>query len=138
MTYKPPLDVSIYRLRSLVVDKKAPDHLPYVQAIEAALYRLAEIERIFKEIGPLELVQGDCIHRTSPGSRQVLNSNATWAVTKDGRSGVRIRQMIEELNAALAGSLEPCATCLGHGYLVFDSGAKKICQPCKGSGLAKS
>lgn len=57
---------------------------------------IAETRRLEKEATPAEqfsmdIVQGDCIHRLNPGSRQVLNMGSAWIVSHDGRSQHSLR-----------------------------------------------
>jgi hypothetical protein len=57
---------------------------------------IAETRRLEKEATPadqftMEIVQGDCIHRKNPGSRQVLNTNKAWLVSHDHRAAHKLR-----------------------------------------------
>jgi hypothetical protein len=54
-----------------------------------------------KLLAPFELVSGDTIKRTSPHSTVNLNSNATWAVSADGKSAHKVREAIAVINEAI-------------------------------------
>jgi hypothetical protein len=60
-----------------------------------------ELIAALQVIGPFEIVQGDTIHRTNPGSRQQLNTCKNWVVGSDDRSASRLLKAVETINAAL-------------------------------------
>lgn len=62
---------------------------------------LRDVEAALRVLLPFELVQGDTIHRTSPASQQVCNSNIAWAVSNGERSAHKIRTALLALNDAL-------------------------------------
>ncbi len=69
--------------------------------LEAKIERLKELHKKANyDILPIEIVQGDVIHRTNPSSRQVCNSSSAWGATQDNRSAHKIRGGIELLNEA--------------------------------------
>lgn len=59
--------------------------------------RLKVFEDFVKTAGPFEIVSGDCIHRTSPSSRQVLNTNTNWLVSQDSRQFSRSTMSLKKL-----------------------------------------
>lgn len=61
-----------------------------------------ELLAALSEIGPFEIVQGDCIKRTEPHSNLNLNTNEFWAVGRGGRVGHRLRTAISVVNSAIA------------------------------------
>ncbi len=63
-----------------------------------------ELIKALKFLAPFELVSGDTIKRTSPHSTVNLNSNATWAVSAEGRSAHKVREAIMTINSALTDS----------------------------------
>lgn len=54
----------------------------------------------FDKVMPFEVVQGDCIHRTNPGSRVQLNTTRAWLVSQF-EPAHRLRNKAEELQRAL-------------------------------------
>lgn len=59
-----------------------------------------------RELFPFKIVQSDSIHRLTPGSKQVLNSNEAWLVSQPCKSAHKLKaaapemmQVIEELQS---------------------------------------
>lgn len=59
--------------------------------------RLKVFEDFIKTVGPFEIVEGDSIHRKTPSSRQVLNTNTNWLVSQDSRQFSRSTMALKKL-----------------------------------------
>lgn len=64
---------------------------------------LREAQEAWKALGPFEIVQGDAVHRTSPTSRQVVNSNIAWLVSGGERSAHKLQKWLAALDRMLEG-----------------------------------
>lgn len=74
--------------------RAASDDAGYVRPTQAT----GGVVDAVRALAPFELVQGDAIHRSNPGSQQVCNSNLAWVVSSGERSAHKLRKHLEALN----------------------------------------
>lgn len=82
------------------ITKSYPDVLNLCDAYDEAqreIERLKVFEDFIKTVGPFEIVEGDAIHRKTPSSRQVLNTNTNWLVSQDSRQFSRSTMALKKL-----------------------------------------
>lgn len=53
----------------------------------------------YSKLLPLELAQGDAIHRTNPSSRQVVNTNQAWLASQPSRPCHALARNLESYNS---------------------------------------
>lgn len=60
-----------------------------------------ELVKALDELLPIEIVRGDSIRRLNPSSGQIINSGSNWGVTKEFRTGFKLKECIATLNEAI-------------------------------------
>ena len=77
-------------------------NMNYIDKLRVKLEAADMLATALRTLAPFELVQGDTIKRLQPHSGQVLNTNTSWAVSREARSAREMRDAISALMEALA------------------------------------